>query len=66
MAGSNYSDSSKGFYEAVTDSEAERRIEIIRRLKKSVGGRDLSPEELDRVLDPTPCRRTGLRLNRRK
>ena len=65
MAGSNYSDSSKGFYEAVTDSEVATRLEIVRRLKESVGGRDLTPEELDRVIEPTPCRRTRLRLKRK-
>jgi len=65
MAGSNYSDTSRGFYESVPDAELARRAEILRRAKEAVGGRALSDAEMDRLLPPVECRRTRMRLMRR-
>ena len=62
MAGDNVA-RGIGFYTNVPDAEIERRIAIVRQAKIRVG-RDLSDDELDALLEPTPCRRTRLRLLR--
>jgi hypothetical protein len=65
MAGSNYSDTSGGFYEAIPEHEVRRRLAIVQAAKHAVFGRDLSNDELDRLIEPTPCRRTRHRLARK-
>ena len=53
-----------GFVESIEDAEIARRIAIIGAAKRRKCGDILSDAELDALIEPTPCRRTRLRLKR--
>lgn len=61
MAGSNWAIGGI-FYEQASDDEIESRIAIIRAAKRAAGSRELTDDELDRLLAPVPCLRTRRRL----
>jgi hypothetical protein len=52
-----------GFVESIEDAEIERPLALVRAAKQRLG-RDLTDVELDELIEPTPCRRTRLRLRR--
>jgi hypothetical protein len=51
-----------GFVEVIEDAEIARRIKLIGAAKRGACGRELTDVELDALVEPTPCRRTRLRL----
>lgn len=64
MAGNNHTPGI-GFYTSLPDHEVEQRIAIVRRAKARLA-RELTDDELDALIPPTPCRRTRLRLMRKE
>jgi hypothetical protein len=66
MAGNNITTGKGGgVYSSVLDAEIARRLGIISAVKAKLG-RDLTDAELDRLIQPTPCRRTRIKLRRKK
>jgi len=65
MADTNFTTGRQGFYEHIPDAEIDKRWAIVRAEKIRLG-RNLKDEDLDRILDPVPCKRTRARLARAK
>jgi len=64
MAGSNWVAGKHQPVCQATDEEIAQRLELVRAVKRGVNGRSLTDQELDQLLEPTPCLRTRTRLAR--
>ena len=52
----------KGFAVALSDAEIALRLRLVRAKKEQVGGRGLTDQELDGLIDPVDCKRTRSRV----